>query len=389
MRGPTLAEFIRASIEQILAEWDEFAKSCSPAADSLTPRELGDHAKQMLNWIADDLETSQTRSEQAEKSKGLADETTGESAASKHGAIRFNDQFTLSQVFAEFRALRASVIRLWSRGRSITDTSELLELIRFNEAIDQAVAESVQRFSAGLEESRDIFIAILGHDLRNPLSAIMTGAEYLKRTLPPRSDAEEVATSIHNSAVRMNLLIRDLLDVSRKRLGGDFPMSIGEMELDAVCRKVIDETSRGERGAPIRFETSGNSEGQWDRERMAQVVSNLVGNAIQHGASGTPITVTVQGNGEVLLIVHNWGEVIPPAALQEIFEPTKRLKSDREEERSRGSLGLGLYIVDLIVGAHGGHIDVTSTKELGTTFTVHLPRAQTARVPEGHVLSAG
>src|SRR5690242_11929009 len=134
MESPTLAAFIRDSIEQILAEWDEFAKSCSPAADSLSPRELGDHARQMLNWIADDLETYQTKAEQVEKSKGNADDAPGESAATKHGAIRFSDNFTLSQVFAEFRALRASVVRLWSRGRSITDNSELLELIRFNEA---------------------------------------------------------------------------------------------------------------------------------------------------------------------------------------------------------------------------------------------------------------
>lgn len=375
MAGTTLAEFIRDSSEQILAEWYDFARTCSPAADLLTPRELGDHARQMLDWIADDLETSQTKSEQEDKAKGLADGTPTQSAATKHGAIRFNDQFTLSQVFAEFRALRASVIGLWSRDRSITEHCELQELIRFNEAIDQAVAESVESFSTGIKQSRDIFTAILGHDLRNPLSAIMTGSMYLEKVLPADSDPRQVATSIHNSSLRMQTLINDLLDVSRKHLGGDLPISLVNVELEQVCKQVLGEIGLANPHVELPLLVDGDTSGRWDRDRMAQVVSNLVGNALQHGAKGNPITVSIVGKaGDVELSVHNWGPVIPTAAIHEIFEPTKRLSEGREDAKYKGSLGLGLYIVNLVVQSHAGTISVTSTTEEGTTFTAILPR---------------
>lgn len=382
MEAPTLASFIRDSSEQILAEWKEFAKTCSPAADDMTPRELGDHAQQMLDWIADDLETSQTRLEQAEKAKGLADDDLGESPAAKHGAIRFSDNFTLSQVFAEFRALRASVVRLWSRGRSVTENVALQELIRFNEAIDQAVAESVLQFSDGLQESQNIFNAILGHELRNPLGAIMTGANYLQ-LLSAGAEVDNVAASIQSSSLRMQGLINDLLDVSRKRLGGDLPMTVNRLELHEVCQEVIREINLAHPDLKLNFEYEGSMQGVWDRDRMAQVVSNLIGNAIQHGADGEPIRVSALGKeSEVELVVHNWGKVIPPDALLEIFEPTKRLNASIEEVKLTGSLGLGLYIVKLIVEAHGGNIDVTSSEEEGTAFTVHLPRATSLHTPE-------
>lgn len=341
----------------------------------------------MLNWIADDLETSQTKLEQVEKAKGLADETPTESAATLHGAIRFTDHFTLSQVFAEFRALRASVIRLWSRGRSITDNEELLELIRFNEAIDQAVAQSVQRFSSGIEDSRNIFTAILGHDLRNPLSAIMTGAMYLEKLSPKGSDVADVAKSTLTSSLRMQDLINDLLDVSRKHLGGQLPMSPSKVDLAEVCGEVVREITLVQPELQITCDAKGDTVGQWDRGRMAQVISNLVGNARHYGDTKRPISVSMQGKGAgVELVVHNWGQAIPPGSLHEIFEPTKRLHVGQENAKQGGSLGLGLYIVNLVVEAHGGTVDVTSSEEAGTAFTVHLPRnlprATTLHTPE-------
>ena len=376
MPGPTLSEFIRASTEQILVEWEEFARSCSPAADSMDAVELRDHAAKMLRWIADDLETSQTRREQAEKSKGNGEATSEVSAATKHGALRFDDQFSLSQVFAEFRALRASVIRLWFRGRQITDNTELLDLTRFNEAIDQVLAESVERYSAGIDESRDMFVAILGHDLRNPLGAVISGANYLEQVLPPGSESLAAASRIHRSGTRMQRLISDLLDYSRERLGGELPISPAEIDMGEVTRGAIDEITKGPRGGDVQLLESGPLYGQWDRERVAQVVSNLVGNALQHGSAERPVTVTLEGRPEdVLFQVHNWGRSIPADAMGHIFEPAKRLTGTREEAMQGGSLGLGLHIAKLIAEAHGTTIEVASTEGDGTTFTVRWPRA--------------
>ena len=139
---------------------------------------------------------------------------------------------------------------------------------------------------------------------------------------------------------------------------------------------LIDEITKGPRGGDVQLQESGPLSGHWDRERVAQVVSNLVGNALQHGNANRPVTVTLQGGEkDVLFAVHNWGKVIPADAIGHIFEPTKRLTGTREEAMQGGSLGLGLHIAKLITEAHGTTIEVASTEGDGTTFTVRWPRS--------------
>ena len=154
MPGMSLANFIRDNQESILAEWEAFARTCAPGSDGMNVRALRDHATDLLSWIADDLETAQTQRESTEKSRGLAAPKLFESIATKHGNLRFRDQFSLTQVFAEFRALRSSVTRLWTTDRIIANSDQIHDLIRFNEAIDEAVAESVTRYSESVEDLR-------------------------------------------------------------------------------------------------------------------------------------------------------------------------------------------------------------------------------------------
>lgn len=174
-----------------------------------------------------------------------------------------------------------------------------------------------------------------------------------------------------NSAQRMERMIRDLLDVTQARLGGSLPLKRRPVDLQQVCDEAMIEIRVGEPGAVVRLQADGDLRGEWDPDRLAQVVSNLVGNAIQHG-DGTPVTLTVHADDDsVTLAVHNGGPPIPPDVLPFVFEPLAR----GHLESVRHSIGLGLFIARVIVSAHGGHIEVSSSAGAGTTFTVALPKA--------------
>src|SRR5512140_2623581 len=176
-----LSDFILANREPILAEWQTFALSCAPASGSMDVAALRDHADAMLLVMAADLATPQGRLEQSEKSKGhaLADDPQAVTAAEQHGAGRAESGFTVEQMVAEYRALRASVIRLWTRAKGELVPADVEDLTRFNEAIDQSLAESVTRYNQDLSQAKDIFLAVLGHDLRTPLGAIYTSARFM------------------------------------------------------------------------------------------------------------------------------------------------------------------------------------------------------------------
>lgn len=222
---------------------------------------------------------------------------------------------------------------------------------------------------------RERFIGMLGHDLGNPLLAIrITSAALLARDgLPP--DVRRGLERIEGSAGRMARMVRQLLDFTRARVGGGMPLRPGEVALDEVCRQVIGELELASPGREIQLETRGNCRGFWDLERIAQVLSNLVANALQHSPAGTPIRVSLEGLDSLQRIeVHNTGQPIPEALRPRLFEPF--LRAERGPAASPGlGLGLGLYIVAQIVQSHGGCVEVSSTAEDGTRFIVLLPRA--------------
>ena len=184
-----LSHFISNHLDAILAEWVAFARTFRVPADHMSTLALQDHAKAILQAIALDIETGQNPSEQYEKSRGLAPEAGVVSAASVHGALRQVDEFSLIQLSSEFRALRATVLRLWLPRVTVMAASAVTDMIRFNEAIDQALAESVITYSARADQSRELFLAILGHDLRAPLSTMAMSAEVLLR---PQLAADQI-----------------------------------------------------------------------------------------------------------------------------------------------------------------------------------------------------
>jgi signal transduction histidine kinase len=214
---------------------------------------------------------------------------------------------------------------------------------------------------------REEFIAILGHDLRNPLGAILAAAERHGEAGAAAS-CVEVCRQITRSANRMSRLIDDVLDLARSSLGSGIPIARQPIDLGELAMVPIEEcraTSRSE----IELVTDGDVTGAWDPDRLIQVIANLVANAMKYGLRGAPIRVAVTGRtDDVILSVHNLGAPISEAKLARLFEPFQRVDDRRE------GLGLGLYIVAQIVRAHGGTIAATSTAADGTTFTVTLPR---------------
>jgi signal transduction histidine kinase len=221
---------------------------------------------------------------------------------------------------------------------------------------------------------RERMMGIIGHDLRNPITVISVASDLLLRRTDLPSEGRDQVLRIRRATGRMKEMIDTLLDLTRVRFLGRVPVSPEPADLAEISHGAIDEMRLAWPDRVIELEVHGDPHGQWDPARMSQTISNLVGNAIDHGDRDCPVRVYVDGDGrDVELKVHNDGEPIPPALLPVLFEPFRRGELG---DRSPGGLGLGLYIVEQIVRAHEGTIGVESTATKGTTFTVHLPRTQ-------------
>lgn len=368
-----LSQFITENSDLIIHDWEELARGYLPAA---TVEERRDHVASMLTEIANDLATPQSKTEQVEKGKGNSDaSTSADTAANAHGADRAAFGYTPAQMVSEFRALRASVLRHFAATHGEGDRASLDEVTRFNEAIDQSLAESMATYALGVDRAKDLFLGVLGHDLRNPLGAIMMATTMMLTQEGPEWSHAKTAGRIITSTTRMDEMIADLLDFTRSRLGDGIPVVHAPMDLELICRQAIDEITAFRPSCVVHFDATGELHGQWDRGRIAQMLSNLVGNAYQHGANDVPIEVTLGGDADqVVLAVQNQGPVIPEARLHEIFDPFRQLKPGAQSRKDASSIGLGLYIAQAIVLAHDGTIDVESNTRR-TIFTVRLPRA--------------
>jgi signal transduction histidine kinase len=376
-----MASFITENMEEIVAEWESFARTVSPASATMDNQALRDHVRQMLQAIALDIETVQTGAEQEEKSKGEAAKPgSRDTAAEIHGQLRHGAGFDLGELVAEFRALRASVLRIWIRSRHYGDAVTAYQITRFNESIDQALAESVMTYSEELTRSRDTFLAILGHDLRSPLGAL-AGALHLLSSPSADSQRAETLASGRRSVALMSAMIQDLLEYTRTRLGKGIPITPTAGDLTAVCKEAFNEVSLVHPQTAFRFEAEAGLLGTFDAPRMHQVVANLLNNAVQHGQRGSPVVLILRSGSKGLVVqVKNRGRPIAPELLQVIFDPLVQIPAEGPEADRFTNLGLGLYIAREIVIAHAGTIHATSNGE-ETEFTVEIPR-QPERKPQ-------
>lgn len=374
-----LADFISANLEPILLEWEAFARGIDSDAkmDSLA---LRDHADEILLATVRDMRSAQSAAERTAKSQGHRGGDGGAAlngASEQHAMGRLGSGFDLLEVVSEYRALRASVLRQWHDSGFPSHDSDVDDVTRFNESIDQSLAKAVSSYTKRVDQSRDLFLAILGHDLRNPLNSIAMSALLLPHLVPLTEKAVDVASQISTNAGVMARMISDLLDYTRTRLGAGMPVSPARMDLSVLCQELYGEFVTAHPNRHIRLQSESEVWGNWDRDRLRQAMSNLLGNAIQHSPESASVELKVIGErSDAIVTIYNAGPPIPPGELAKIFDPLVRGSSAEHPNVNRpGSIGLGLYIARAITESHGGTINVTSSNEAGTAFTMRLPRA--------------
>ena len=372
-----LADFITHNLDAILVDWVTFARAQFPDDSPLDEAALLDHGKLILQEIATDMQRPQGDHERQAKSEGHSG--TGSKArdlpSRSHARQREQQGFEIEQLVAEYRALRATVLRLWSAASSDVHVEDLEDLTRFNEAVDQAVAESLQVFVAEMDKARDLFLGMLGHDLRGPLAAIANCAALDLRGSPANSSRPAI---IMRSVAQMKALLDDLVEYTRHRLGSGLAIKPAKLQLEQFTRETLDEIAAVHGGRELALESKGDLHGEWDASRLHQALSNLVFNALKYGMSGAPIRISLDGSraDEVVLTVCNLGKPIPERLLTALFDPLVRASDEdwgADSPMAGANLGLGLFVVREIASAHGGSVDVSSGEDV-TCFTLRLPR---------------
>lgn len=375
-----LADFIREHMEAILFEWEEFASLQLPAAEKMTPLELRNHASLILEAIAKDISLPQSHSAQREKARGRAPVVAGapETAAQSHAVMRGLSGFDIDQLVAEFRALRASVLRLWERANE-GELRDPDDVIRFNEAIDQALTESVSFYSAQVDRSRFLLLAMVSHDMRSPVNTIQMGASYLAR-LKAGDDVARASRFLSQASADVCAMLDDLVAFNRAQLGLGLPVSLAPVDLADTFARQVDRLRFANPEHSIELEIEGDVSGTWDARRLQQVLSNLVLNAMKYGQRESPVRVRLSGENEwVRFEVINAG-TFAGADVERLFEPLRRGVNSALAPNSDDSLGLGLYIAREIARAHGGRISI-EPHPATTVFTVTLPRLPNLAAP--------
>ncbi|WP_095988425.1 sensor histidine kinase [Cystobacter fuscus] len=215
-------------------------------------------------------------------------------------------------------------------------------------------------------------IGIVSHDLRSPISAIVMSTQLMLRRMDLDEKTAKMAARIQTSAERANRMIRDLLDFTQARLGGGLRIERAPTALHDIVWHAVEEVKLAHSEREFLLDMDEMPTGEWDADRLSQVVINLVTNAVKYSPVPSPVHIQVRKRTHQALIeVHNGGEPISPALLPLLFEPLQR--GGQSVDKAGRSIGLGLYIVEQIVRAHGGTVSVQSTIQSGTTFSVHLP----------------
>lgn len=368
-----LTEFIRSDSEHILQEWEAFARSM-PGRQHMPRVCLRDHGPAILKAIAEDIALPQDVDAQVEKSRGHGSPGPLDHISQLHAMLRVDQGFEFGQLMAEYRALRATVMRLWQQQNRDLDLRDCDDIIRFNEAVDQLVAEAVNDHLRTIATYRDRSTAMLAHDLRTPLASIsLSGAHLLKSGTLSKKHTKNV-TRILASADRMHRMVGALLDFAGARFGPGICILPTPSHLGVVCEETLADIRAFYPHRRVIFDQAGDLRGTWDRDRLIEVVTNLVVNAIAHGNARGPVNVAAHAEGDIVeLDVHNDGPPIPAKIIGVIFEPFI-YNPGRDLHKFAGGLGLGLYIVKEVVRAHGGEVVAASSPESGTLFTVRLPR---------------
>jgi signal transduction histidine kinase len=367
-----IADFLEVSSEAILEESVAYARSL----DVLQNEDevvLRNHLPKILHAISADLRRTQSRTQSIEKAQGRAVSAPGEeaTAAETHGLMRARSGLSIDQVVAEYRVLRACVVRLWAEAAPAS-ADALRDVGRFNEAMDQALAESVRVYASEVDHWQQIFLGVLGHDLRTPLNAIALTAELI--SAQAKGDLVRTSATLKSSTRRMASLMDSLLEYNQASLNGGMVIRKAPTDLKIACNDEIALQRAALPQAKLELQVSGDTAGPFDASRVREALGNLITNAVKHGVADEVVTIRLEGDqGQVTLAVENTtGDDIPANEIEQLFEPLRRGALNRSSQE-RTNLGLGLFIARQIVKAHGGKV-VGHSADKRVTFTISLPK---------------
>lgn len=372
-----ISDFIEQDVDSIVEEWVGFARERLPQAHGFTHEELADHARVLLIALAADVRQAQGAHAASAKSRGASPDNSPDVSrlAEDHAEQRFDQGFSFDQLVSEFRALRASVIRRWTAQLGDPRREDLGELTRFGESMDQALSASTSLYSRRVDDSRNLLLGILGHDLRTPLGVVDMSAHYLLRVDSLTGAQTKAVARIVTATQRMRGMVKDMLDFTQTAFGVSLPIAPADADFGEITRSIVSEVSALHPDSRIELACAGVLTGRWDAARIGQMLANLVANAVQHGTAGEPVSVVLDGDDHSVLVqVSNAGTPIAPEARENLFSPMRQ-RPTTEDQRKAGSsgLGLGLYITKEIAVAHGGTVEVDCSAER-TTFRVRVPR---------------
>lgn len=360
-----LADFIEQHRARIVEAWERFTEAMPPVDGGVSSADLQSHAVRMLDAIVADM-----RSPSVSRVGEASADTPVDHGGSAHGLARYAAGLSLVSVASEFRALRAVVLRLWAGAGFVRTPQAFDDLVRFNEVLDQLTAAAVLSFSQAVERDRALLMGIVAHDLRGPLHTASMSLHLLAHRHPSARE-DEALGQVRRSLARMVPMVDDLLGVAAAGMRAQLPVRPQPMDLKALAQEILAEAAGEFPRHEFVLDAAEPIEGFWDRARLGQLISNLARNAAAHGDPSGTIRVVLRGDGDqIALAVHNTGPVIPEHERQYLFAPAAR----GANARSGHHLGLGLFIVNEIARGHGGRVEVASSTEAGTVFTVVLPK---------------
>ena len=358
MSSGTVSDFLRSQQRRIALRWEEEVRADLPAKRIKQKPALFDHLPEFLdglaNWIDGNTE--------------LAEHAFGRLADSQ-ALQRLGYGVGLETLTCEFSKLRVVIARLLME---VPPTDESREaLVRLHEGMDKAINEAMHRYAMRREEVRERFVAILGHDLRDPLSTVVISANTLAANPSLKPEHRVVASRIVRACDRMQRMINDVLDFARGHLGTGIPANPTPNDMGEICRAAADEIIGANPQREVAVDLQGDLRGAFDRDRVHQAITNLLANAVNHSEGSIEIRAYESADRQSIITeVTSHGDLIPDELRARLFDPF----AQGDLAGPRRGLGLGLFIVQQIAIAHGAHCDVTSD-ETGPTFSVRWPRS--------------
>jgi signal transduction histidine kinase len=354
----TLTDFIRKHRRELAKAFDD-----ADVRKRRSEEQVGSsihYIGQVLNRIADRFEAEDFATDT------LADLATTEAT------IRYRSGSELADIVGQYSKLRQSFFRMYAREEVPQLKRRLAGVSFLNDCLDGAISASVQQFAIEAAHERDVLVAAIGHDLGNEIAVVGMAAAEIVEAASQARNIRDKAIVVSNSARLMTRMASDLADFTQLQHGGRLSIRRRPCEITSVCRQVIDGMLMGKAGRAVTLRSAGPSTGLWDPDRLAQLVRNLVSNALHHGTGETVVSVgPAKDSSSIEIAVSNAGPVIPADRQPMLFEPFRGngSRAPRAAERLR----LGLYMVKTIAHAHGGRVSFESSIERGTTFVVSLP----------------